>query len=85
MKKEAKEKHTINGKFINDWIKRKELNLRRPFYLRLILFYLGLIITGIFVFCDYRQADIPTVRWIDCECGEDIHIAYSFADFFTDN
>jgi len=32
---------------------------------------------------DYRQSDIPSVRWIDCECGEDIHIADSFDDFFN--
>ncbi|MFA0961559.1 SMI1/KNR4 family protein [Roseivirga sp. BDSF3-8] len=32
---------------------------------------------------DYRQGSIPTVRWIDCECGEDIHIADSFNDFFN--
>lgn len=32
---------------------------------------------------DYRQGDIPTVRWIDCECGEDVHIADSFEDFFN--
>ncbi len=31
---------------------------------------------------DYRQGSIPTVRWIDSECGEDIHIANSFYDFY---
>lgn len=30
---------------------------------------------------DYRKGDIPAVRWIDCECDEDIHIADSFEDF----
>ena len=30
---------------------------------------------------DYRNSDIPSIRWIDCECDEDIHIADSFADF----
>ncbi len=32
---------------------------------------------------DYRQGDIPSVRWIDCECGEDLHIADSFDDFYN--
>lgn len=32
---------------------------------------------------DYRQGDIPTVRWIDSECGEDIHVANSFDDFYN--
>lgn len=30
---------------------------------------------------DYRNSDIPSVRWIDCECDEDIHIADTFEDF----
>lgn len=32
---------------------------------------------------DYRQSDIPSVRWIDTECDEDIHIANSFEDFIN--
>ncbi len=32
---------------------------------------------------DYRQSDIPSIRWIDCECGEDLHVADSFNDFFN--
>lgn len=30
---------------------------------------------------DYRNANIPTVRWIDIECNEDIHVANSFDEF----
>jgi hypothetical protein len=30
---------------------------------------------------DYRQNENPSVRWIDLECSEDIHIADSFEDF----
>ena len=30
---------------------------------------------------DYRQGDIPTVRWIDCECVEDIHVTDTFDSF----
>jgi hypothetical protein len=32
---------------------------------------------------DYRKGDIPTVRWIDVECDEDIHVADSFDDFIN--
>lgn len=32
---------------------------------------------------DYRKGAIPTVRWIDVECEEDIHIANSFDDFIN--
>lgn len=32
---------------------------------------------------DYRQSDIPSVRWIDCECGEDKQISDSFDDFYN--
>ncbi len=32
---------------------------------------------------DYRNSDIPSVRWIDCECGEDIHIADTFEEFIN--
>lgn len=32
---------------------------------------------------DYRQSNIPTIRWIDCEFGEDIQIADTFNDFFN--
>lgn len=30
---------------------------------------------------DYRNGDIPSVAWIDVECGEDIKVAPSFAAF----
>lgn len=30
---------------------------------------------------DYRESDIPRVRWIDVECNEDIHVANSFDEF----
>ena len=30
---------------------------------------------------DYRKSNTPSVRWIDVECGEDIHVANSFKDF----
>jgi len=30
---------------------------------------------------DYRKGEVPTVRWIDCEYEEDIHIADTFDDF----
>jgi hypothetical protein len=30
---------------------------------------------------DYRGGNNPTVRWIDVECNEDIHVADSFDDF----
>ena len=32
---------------------------------------------------DYRQGDVPTIRWIDCECKEDIHIADYFSEFIS--
>jgi len=32
---------------------------------------------------DYREGDNPTVRWIDVECNEDIHIADSFDNFIN--
>lgn len=32
---------------------------------------------------DYRKGNIPTVRWIDTECDEDIHVANSFEDFIS--
>ncbi|MBL7838463.1 MAG: SMI1/KNR4 family protein [Bacteroidetes bacterium] len=30
---------------------------------------------------DYRQSAVPSVRWIDIECDQDIHIANNFEDF----
>lgn len=30
---------------------------------------------------DYRNGDVPSVAWIDVECGQDIQIAPSFAAF----
>lgn len=32
---------------------------------------------------DYRHGDTPSIRWIDCECGEDIHVANSFDEFYN--
>ncbi len=32
---------------------------------------------------DYRKDSKPTVRWIDVDCNEDIHIADSFEDFIN--
>jgi hypothetical protein len=32
---------------------------------------------------DYRNGDNPTIRWIDVECGQDIHIAETFDDFIN--
>ena len=32
---------------------------------------------------DYRSGQMPSVAWIDVECGEDIQIAKSFSEFLT--
>lgn len=32
---------------------------------------------------DYRQGDIPTVRWIDVDSDEDVHVADTFEDFIN--
>jgi hypothetical protein len=32
---------------------------------------------------DYRRSDVPTVAWIDVECGQDLQIAPSFAAFLA--
>jgi hypothetical protein len=32
---------------------------------------------------DYRRGSVPSVAWIDVECGEDIQIAPSFAAFLA--
>ena len=32
---------------------------------------------------DYRKSSTPSIRWIDVECGEDIHIADTFDDFIN--
>ena len=32
---------------------------------------------------DYRLSDTPTIRWIDCECYEDIHVANSFEELYN--
>lgn len=32
---------------------------------------------------DYRKESVPTVRWIDIECGEDVHIANNFEEFIN--
>ncbi|MDE3145437.1 MAG: SMI1/KNR4 family protein [Bacteroidota bacterium] len=33
---------------------------------------------------DYRNGEIPTVRWLDLECEEDIHVADSFDNFINE-
>ncbi len=35
-----------------------------------------------FITLDYRKGETPTIRWIDCECGEDIYVANSFDEFY---
>lgn len=35
-----------------------------------------------FITLDYRKSQTPTIRWIDCECGEDIFVANSFDEFY---
>lgn len=30
---------------------------------------------------DYRESDVPSVRWIDIECDQDMHIADTFEAF----
>jgi SMI1-KNR4 cell-wall len=32
---------------------------------------------------DYRKSDVPSVRWIDVECDEDLHVANSFEEFIN--
>jgi hypothetical protein len=32
---------------------------------------------------DYRKSEIPSVRWIDMECDQDIHVADNFDDFIN--
>jgi len=32
---------------------------------------------------DYRKSKIPSVRWIDLECDQDIHISDNFEDFIN--
>lgn len=32
---------------------------------------------------DYRRGNVPTVRWIDVECDEDVHVADNFEDFIN--
>lgn len=32
---------------------------------------------------DYRKEKIPTIRWIDVECNEDIHVADNFEEFIN--
>lgn len=33
---------------------------------------------------DYRKGSSPSLRWIDVECNEDIHISDSFEDFVNE-
>lgn len=35
-----------------------------------------------FITLDYRKGNVPSVRWIDTECDEDVQIADNFDDFF---
>lgn len=32
---------------------------------------------------DYRKSEIPSVRWVDVECDQDIHIADTFDNFIS--
>ena len=32
---------------------------------------------------DYRKGEVPSVRWIDVECNEDIHVADNFESFIN--
>jgi hypothetical protein len=32
---------------------------------------------------DYRRSEVPTVRWIDAELDQDIHVAESFDEFLN--
>jgi len=32
---------------------------------------------------DYRNSTVPSVAWIDVECGEDVQVARSFSDFLS--
>lgn len=32
---------------------------------------------------DYRRSETPSVRWVDVECDQDIHIADTFDDFIS--
>ena len=32
---------------------------------------------------DYRNGENPSIRWIDIECNEDIHVANNFEDFIN--
>lgn len=34
-----------------------------------------------FITLDYRKGEKPSVRWIDVECNEDIHVADNFESF----
>lgn len=36
-----------------------------------------------FITLDYRKGENPTIKWIDLECNEDIHIADTFDDFIN--
>ncbi len=34
-----------------------------------------------FITLDYRKSEKPTIRWIDIECHQDIHICHGFELF----
>jgi len=36
-----------------------------------------------FITLDYRIGNNPSVRWIDTECNEDIHISDNFENFIN--
>ena len=36
-----------------------------------------------FVTLDYRDSDVPSVAWIDTECGQDIQLADTFHEFLS--
>jgi len=53
--KNKKSDYTINDWAIDDWIKEKELNLRRPKYLAFVLALIGIFILGAIFWCDYSE------------------------------
>jgi len=36
-----------------------------------------------FITLDFREGENPTIRWIDLECNQDIHIADTFDEFIN--
>ncbi len=55
MDKTKKSNNTINDWAIDDWIKEKEFNLRRPKYLAIVLVLIGIFILGAIFWREYRE------------------------------